>query len=168
LLVGRIAIALAVCVAGFFGVRPPGFAGEVVALAFGLAAASFFPAIVLGIFTKRLGTVPAVAGMIVGLGFTAFYIVTQKPDEILTPLVGQFLFDPDSPLRQPWLFGLNAQGIGTLGMVLNFAVTLALMPLFPPPSEKVQAMIDTIREPEDPTVPTNPAIHDDDATAALH
>ena len=165
LLVGRIAIAAAVLVAGFFGVRPPGFAGEVVALAFGLAAASFFPAIVLGIFTKRLGTVPAVTGMIVGLGFTAFYIVTQRPDEILTAPVGQWLFAPDSGWRQPWLLGLNAQGIGTLGMLLNFAVTLALMPLFPPPSAKVQAMIDTIREPEDPLVPV---VHDDEPTAALH
>lgn len=166
LLVGRIAIAVAVVIAGFFGVRPPGFAGEVVALAFGLAAASFFPAIVLGIFTKRLSTVPAVTGMIVGLAFTAFYIVTQRPNEILGDyLAATLIGGPDAALRQPWVFGINAQGIGTIGMLVNFAVTLCLMPFFKPPKPEVQAMVDSIREPEDVVTP---AVETDESAAPMH
>lgn len=150
LLVGRIAIGVAVCIAGYFGINPPGFVGEVVAFAFGLAAASFFPAIVLGIFTKRVSTVPAVAGMLVGITFTAFYIVTQKADVILlNPEVAASIFGPpESAIRNPWFFGIDAQGIGTVGMCFNFIVTLALTPLFKPPSAHVQAMVESIREPE--------------------
>ncbi|MEO0587743.1 MAG: sodium:solute symporter family protein [Planctomycetota bacterium] len=153
LLVGRIAIAFAVLIAGFFGVNPPGFAGEVVALAFGLAAASFFPAIVLGIFSKRVGTVPAITGMLVGIGFTAFYIACQKADTILLNAeVAQLLLgEPGQGLRTPWFFGIDAQGIGTVGMVINFAVTLALMPFFAPPDDRVKALINSIREPEGAT-----------------
>ncbi|UCF38552.1 MAG: cation acetate symporter [Acidobacteriota bacterium] len=146
--VGRIVIGFAVMVAGYFGVNPPGFVGEVVAFAFGLAAASFFPAIVLGIFSKRVGTVPAVAGMLVGVGFTAFYILTQTADRILTPDVANAIFGIDSAIRQPWLLGINAQGIGTVGMLLNFAVTLGLTPFCKGPSDEVKDMIDSVREPE--------------------
>jgi len=131
LLVGRVVIAFAVVVAGWFGINPPAFVGEVVAFAFGLAAASFFPAIVLGIFSKRVGTVPAVTGMIAGVAFTATYIIG-------TVFAGM----------DRWCFGIGAQGIGTVGMLLNFAVTLGLAPLFPPPSAGVRDMIETIREPE--------------------
>ena len=155
LLVGRITIAGAVVVAGYFGIHPPGFVGEVVAFAFGLAAASFFPAIMLGIFSKRVGTVPAVTGMLVGLVFTAFYILTQKADTVLlSPDVAAAIFGTlDSPnaltfLRTPWCFGIDAQGIGTIGMLLNFIVTIVLTPMFPGPSAEVQAMIDQVREPE--------------------
>lgn len=137
LVVGRTVIGLAVVVAGLFGIYPPGFVSQVVAFAFGLAAASFFPAIVLGIFSKRVGTVPAVCGMIAGIGFTAFYIIACV------------FFD-----MQPWTFGLfengvNPQGIGSIGMLLNFAVTSGLTWLFPPPDAKVQDIIDSVREPED-------------------
>lgn len=150
LLVGRIAIGVAVLIAGYFGINPPGFVGEVVAFAFGLAAASFFPAIVLGIFSRRVGTVPAVTGMLVGIGFTAFYIVTQKADVILLNAeVAQAIFGPKGQgLRVPWFFGIDAQGIGTVGMVLNFIVTLSLTPFCKKPSQKVQTMIDSVREPE--------------------
>jgi cation/acetate symporter len=153
LLVGRIAIGVAVCIAGYFGINPPGFVGEVVAFAFGLAAASFFPAIVLGIFSQRVSTVPAVAGMLVGIGFTAFYIVCQKADVILLNAeVAQAILGPAGQgLRTPWFFGIDAQGIGTVGMVLNFIVTLALTPLCKPPSEEVKQMIVAIREPEGET-----------------
>ena len=75
LLVGRVVIGIAVIIAGIFGIYPPGFVSQVVAFAFGLAAASFFPAIVLGIFSKRIGTIPAVCGMIAGISFTAYYII---------------------------------------------------------------------------------------------
>ena len=134
--VGRGVIGLAVIVAGIFGIYPPGFVSQVVAFAFGLAAASFFPVIVLGIFSKRVGTVPAVCGMLVGISFTAFYILS-------TVYFGM----------ERWTFGIfsqgvNPQGIGTIGMILNFAVTLGVTPLTAPPSRKVRAMVDSIREPE--------------------
>ncbi len=148
LLVGRVVIGFAVMVAGYFGINPPGFVGEVVAFAFGLAAASFFPAIVLGIFSKRVGTVPAVTGMIVGIGFTAFYILTQTAAKILTPDVADAIFGVGTAIRDPWFFGINAQGIGTVGMLLNFAVTLGLTPFCKPPSQEVKDMIDAVREPE--------------------
>ena len=172
LFLGRATIAVAVVIAGYFGLNPPGFAGEVVALAFGLAAASFFPAIVLGIFTKRLSAWPATIGMVVGLAFTLFYITTQKPEQILSPFaffvpnLAENLFGPAGQgLRTPWIFGITDTGIGTIGMLVNFAVTLALMPLFPPPPAEVQALVDQMREPEDPNAP---AVEADEAAAALH
>jgi cation/acetate symporter len=131
LLVGRIVIGLAVVVAGLFGIFPPGFVSQVVAFAFGLAAASFFPVIALGIFSKRVGTVPAVAGMLVGIGFTAAYILGSV-----------YLGMPR------WCFGIGPQGIGAVGMALNFAVTLGLTPFFPAPSQGVRDLVDGIREPE--------------------
>ena len=155
LLVGRIVIGFAVLVAGYFGVNPPGFVGEVVAFAFGLAASSFFPVIVLGIFSKRVGTVPAVTGMIAGIGFTAFYIFTQTATKIVGPDLADALLGVAQSaegvtnwLRTPWCFGINAQGIGTIGMLLNFVVTLTLTPLFPPPSQATQDLVDSVREPE--------------------
>ena len=137
LLVGRAVIGVAVVIAGIFGIYPPGFVSQVVAFAFGLAAASFFPAIVLGIFTKRVGTVPAICGMVAGIGFTSWYIIACVFFEMA-----------------PWTFGIfpsgiNPQGIGVIGMFLNLAVTLGLTPLFPAPSTKVQEMVDSVREPED-------------------
>lgn len=137
LLVGRAVIGVAVVIAGIFGIYPPGFVSQVVAFAFGLAAASFFPAIVLGIFSKRVGTVPAICGMVVGIGFTSWYIIACV-------FFGM----------APWTFGvfpagINPQGIGVFGMALNLAVTLGLTPLFPPPSAKVRDMVDSVREPED-------------------
>ena len=136
LLVGRAVIGVAVVIAGLFGIYPPGFVGQVVAFAFGLAAASFFPAIVFGIFSKRVGTVPAVAGMLSGIGFTAFYIIAVVFNDMPTWTFGIF---PS---------GIDPQGIGVVGMFLNAAVTLCLTPFFPAPSESVQDMIDSVREPE--------------------
>jgi cation/acetate symporter len=160
LLIGRVAIGVAVLIAGYFGINPPGFAGEVVALAFGLAAASFFPAILLGIFSKRVGTVPAVAGMLVGIGFTSFYIVCQKADTILLNAdVARTLLGPAGQgLRTPWMFGIDAQGIGTVGMAINFIVALSLTPFTAPPSVRTRALIDSIREPE--AVPPAPRIEE--------
>jgi cation/acetate symporter len=131
LLVGRVVIGLAVVVAGLFGIFPPGFVSQVVAFAFGLAAASFFPVIALGIFSRRVGTVPAVAGMSAGILFTAGYILGNVYGGM-----------------PRWCFGIGPQGIGAVGMLLNFAVTLGLTPLFPPPSATVRALVDRIREPE--------------------
>jgi len=131
LVVGRVVIGFAVVIAGLLGIFPPGFVSQVVAFAFGLAASSFFPAIVLGIFTKRVGTIPAVAGMISGIGFTGFYIIGSVYGGM-----------PN------WCFGISPQGIGIVGMLINFAVTLFLTPLTPAPSQKVREMIDRIHEPE--------------------
>jgi len=136
LLVGRGTIGVAVIVAGLFGIYPPAFVGQVVAFAFGLAAASFFPAIVLGIFWKRVSMVPAVSGMLCGIGLTGFYIISVV------------FFD-----MPKWTFGLSAQGIdpqgiGTIGMVVNFLVTAILTPFFPAPPREVQKLVDRVREPE--------------------
>jgi cation/acetate symporter len=131
LAIGRMVIGLAVVIAGLLGIFPPGFVSQVVAFAFGLAASSFFPAIVLGIFSKRVGTLPAVAGMVVGIGFTACYIIGSVYGGMSN-----------------WCFGIGPQGIGAVGMLLNFAVTLALTPFARAPSEEVRAMIDAIHEPE--------------------
>jgi cation/acetate symporter len=129
--VGRIVIGFAVVIAGLFGIFPPGFVSQVVAFAFGLAASSFFPAIVLGIFSKRVGTIPATAGMIVGISFTAYYIIGSVYGGMSN-----------------WFFGIGPQGIGAVGMLLNFATTVGLTPLFPAPSTQVQELIENMREPE--------------------
>lgn len=131
LLVGRAVIGIAVVIAGILGIYPPGFVSQVVAFAFGLAAASFFPAIVLGIFSKRVGTYPAMFGMIAGIGFTASYI--------LGSIYGGW---------SSWAFGIGPQGIGVVGMMINFAVTLGLTPFFPAPDQTIQELILSIREPE--------------------
>ena len=129
--VGRIVIGFAVLIAGLFGIFPPGFVSQVVAFAFGLAASSFFPAIVLGIFSKRVGTIPATAGMIVGISFTAYYIIGSVYGGMSN-----------------WFFGIGPQGIGAVGTLLNFATTVGLTPLFPAPSKQVQDLIENMREPE--------------------
>jgi cation/acetate symporter len=131
LLIGRTVIGLAVVVAGLLGIFPPGFVSQVVAFAFGLAAASFFPAIVVGIFSQRVGTIPAMTGMIAGIAFTAYYIVGSVYGGM-----------------SDWCFGIGPQGIGVVGMLLNLGLTVTLTPFFPPPSEEVRDMIENIHEPE--------------------
>jgi len=127
----RIAIGFAVVVAGLFGIYPPGFVAEVVAFAFGLAASSFFPVLVLGIFSVRVGTVPAIAGMVAGIGFTASYILS-------TVYFG----------GERWCFGIGPQGIGAVGMVVNFVVAGVLTPFCRGPSAAARAMVARIRAPE--------------------
>ncbi|MDZ4878648.1 MAG: Cation/acetate symporter ActP [Chroococcidiopsis cubana SAG 39.79] len=134
--VGRIMVGLAVVLAGYFGINPPGFVAQVVAFAFGLAAASFFPAIVLGIFDKRTNREGAIAGIVVGLIFTLFYIVGVK-------FYGM----------QPWLFGISPEGIGTVGMIINFIVTLVVSRLTPPPPIAVQEMVEDLRSPAGAELP---------------
>jgi cation/acetate symporter len=138
--VGRLAVGGSVIVAGFFGIYPPGFVAEVVAFAFGLAAASFFPVLLLGIFWKRATREGAIAGMAVGLSFTAMMILLMR-----TPQILQFL-DLERPVIESF-FGVNAQGIGTVGMLLNFAVMFVVSLLTPPPPAHVQEMVDGIRYP---------------------
>ena len=131
----RIAAGIAVCIAGYFGMNPPGFVGQVVAFAFGLAASSFFPAIVMGIFSKRMNKAGAVSGMIVGITFTAAYIVYFK------------FINPTQNTPAHWWWGISPEGIGTLGMVLNFVVSITVSALTPPPPVEVQALVDDIRVP---------------------
>lgn len=131
LMVGRIMVGFAVAIAGYFGVNPPGFVAQVVAFAFGLAAASFFPVILLGIFDRRANKEGAIAGMVVGLVFTAFYIIGVKFYSM-----------------SPWLLGISPEGIGTVGMMLNFIVTFVVSRLTPAPPLEVQEMVASLRSPE--------------------
>jgi len=128
--VGRIMIFAALVVAAYFGINPPGFVAQVVAFAFGLAAASFFPVILLGIFYSRANRQGAIWGMSVGLAFTMFYIVGNR-----------FFGMPT------WCFGISAEGIGTIGMVLNFAVMLIVSKMTPPPPQEIRDMVQSIRVP---------------------
>ncbi len=135
LLSARVAAALAVVVAGYLGIHPPGFVGQVVAFAFGLAASSFFPVIIMGIFSKRMNREGAVAGMTAGLLFTASYIAYFR------------FIAPELDMPENWWFGISPEGIGTLGMVLNFTVAASVASFFPPPSERIQNLIEDIRVP---------------------
>jgi len=139
---GRIAAAFAILVAGYLGFDPPGWVAQVVAFAFGLAAASLFPAILLGIFVKRANKQGAIAGMLTGLFFTYGYIEYFK---------GLFLKWAGSPwgdnVPANWLFGISPEGIGVVGMVLNFAVALAVSYLTSPPPDRIQHMVEHIRVP---------------------
>lgn len=139
LLVGRIVIVGAIVIAGYFGVNPPGFVGEVVAFAFGLAAASFFPAIILGIFDTRTNRQGAVCGMVVGLGFTATYILGNTTHKILPGVT--------EPWFGPWCLGISPQGIGTVGCMMNFAVTLLISRLTPAPPPHVVELVQQVRVP---------------------
>jgi len=138
LLFARIAAAGAIVVAGLLGIYPPGFVAEVVAFAFGLAAASFFPAIMLGIFDKRTNMQGAIAGMLTGLVFTIGYILYFK---------GIFITPMAENIPANWLFGISPEGIGSVGMLLNFVVALVVSRFTPPPPAAVQAMVDSIRIP---------------------
>jgi cation/acetate symporter len=135
---GRMSAAIAVLLAGYLGYNPPGFVAQVVALAFGLAAASLFPAILLGIFTFRVNKHGAIAGMLSGLAFTLGYIVYFK---------GVFIEPFAANIAENWLFGISPEGIGTLGAVLNFAVALSVSAITPAPSSNVRALVERIRVP---------------------
>jgi cation/acetate symporter len=131
-MVGRVMVGFALAISGYFGINPPGFVAQVVAFAFGLAAASFFPAIVLGIFDARTNREGAISGMVVGLVFTTTYIMGVK-------FYGM----------EPWLWGISAEGIGTAGMALNFVVTWVVSRLTPPPPEAIRQLVEDLRLPGD-------------------
>ena len=137
----RSAAGVAVVVAGYFGINPPGFVAQVVAFAFGLAASSFFPVIIMGIFSKRMNKEGAIAGMISGLLFTMAYIVYFK--------FGDALFGLSTEAIAPanWWFNISPEGIGTLGMIINFVVSFVVMLFTPAPPEDVQVMTESIRYP---------------------
>ena len=132
----RIASTAAVFVAGYLGINPPGFVAQVVAFAFGLAASSFFPVIVLGIFWKRATKEAGIAGMLAGIGFTAAYIIYFK------------FVNPAANTAENWLWGISPEGIGSIGMVINFAVMGLVTRWTAAPPAEVQANIEAIRSPK--------------------
>ena len=138
LLAARISILMAIIIAGLFGIYPPGFVAAVVALAFGLAAASFFPAIILGIFDKRMNKEGAIAGMIVGITLMLFYMVRYK-----TGLVGVMEPRPSSE----WWFGTSPEGFGTIAMLVNVIVSVIVSRLTLEPPVNVQEIVENIRIP---------------------
>ena len=138
LLAGRIMIFLAVVLAGYLGINPPGFVAQVVAFAFGLAAASLFPAILLGIFDKRMNREGAIAGILTGLIFTAVMIGMMRAPQI---------FGAPAPVI-PNLWGISAEGVGVIGMILNFVVAYVVSRATPPPPKEVQELVENIRVPK--------------------
>ena len=133
----RVGAVFAVSVAGYFGINPPGFVAATVALAFGFAAASFFPAIILGIFDKRMNKEGAISGMIVGLVLMFFYMSVYK----LGWFVGEI------PPKSEWWFGISPEGFGTVAMIVNLIISITISRFTSPPPEDVQKIVDDIRIP---------------------
>ena len=131
----RLSAAVAIGIAGIFGIYPPAFVAQVVAFAFGLAAATFFPALFLGIFYKRLNKEGAITGMLGGLLFTASYIIYFK------------FINPEMNNADSWIMGISPEGIGCVGMILNFTIALIISSITKPPPEAVFKMVDEIRKP---------------------
>jgi cation/acetate symporter len=135
LLAARLAAVVAVCVAGYFGIHPPDFVAATVALAFGLAAASFFPAIILGIFNKRMNSQGAISGMIVGILLMLFYMMKFKFDWF------------GGGTKENWWFGISPEGFGTIAMCVNFLISIVISKFTPAPPEDVQEIVENIRIP---------------------
>ncbi|MBO9506112.1 cation acetate symporter [Thalassospiraceae bacterium SW-3-3] len=139
LMAGRIAAAVAILIAGYLGYNPPGFVAQVVAFAFGLAAASLFPVIIMGIFSKKVNREGAIAGMLVGLVFTMGYIMSYK---------GIFIPVLIENVPANWLFGISPEGIGVVGMILNFLVAFGVSKVTAEPPAHIQHLIEDIRVPK--------------------
>ena len=137
LVAARLSAVGAVCVAGYFGINPPGFVAAVVALAFGLAAASFFPAIILGIFYKKMNKEGAIEGMIVGITAMLLYMMKYK--------LGWF--DLSIPDKSEWWFGISPEGFGSIAMCLNFMVSIIVLKFTKAPPKEVQDIVENIRIP---------------------
>jgi cation/acetate symporter len=134
----RVSAGFAVCIAGYFGINPPGFVAQVVAFAFGLAASSFFPVIIMGIFWRRATKEAAILGMFTGIAFTAAYIIYFK-----------FMNPPSFNVAANWLWGISPEGIGTVGMVINFIVMIVVSNLTKQPPMEVQNMVASLRYPRE-------------------
>ncbi|MEC9458655.1 MAG: sodium:solute symporter family protein [Pseudomonadota bacterium] len=135
LFLARLSAATAILIAGIFGIYPPAFVAQVVAFAFGLAAASIFPAIVMGIFSKRMNKYGAICGMLSGLIFTATYIIFFK------------FISPEYNISEYWLFGISPEGIGVIGMIINFIIAIIISSISKPPPIEVYEIVDNIRMP---------------------
>ena len=131
----RFSVFIAVIIAGLFGIYPPGFVAQVVAFAFGLAAATLFPALLLGIFTKSINKEGAVSGMLIGLIFTLGYIVYFK------------FLNPEMNTSSNWLMGISPEGIGTIGMLINVFVSIMVSKFTSKPPSEIDDLIDSIRQP---------------------
>lgn len=140
LVAARLSAVVAVCVAGYFGINPPGFVAAVVALAFGLAAASFFPSIVLGIFYKKMNKEGAISGMIVGISLMLFYMAKFKLGWL-----------GDTPPSSEWWFGISPEGFGTVAMIINFMVSIIVCQFTTAPPQEVQEIVENIRIPKEST-----------------
>ncbi len=138
LMAGRIAAGVAICIAGYLGLHPPAFVAQVVAFAFGLAAASLFPAILMGIFNKRMNKWGAICGMLAGLTFTLCYIIYFK---------GVFIEPMAANIPENWILGISPEGAGVIGMVINFVVAMAISRNTAPPPAHIQEMVEEIRVP---------------------
>lgn len=136
LLYARIAAACGITVAAYLGIHPPGFVAQVVAFAFGLAASSFFPVIILGIFHKRMNKEGAIAGMLTGIVFTASYIIYFK------------FINPAASTPEHWWFGISPEGIGTLGMIFNFVAALAVQKMTGEAPEHIKDLVESLRYPK--------------------
>ena len=134
--IARISVAFAVLIAGYFGINPPGFVAQVVAFAFGLAASSFFPVIIMGIFYKKMNKEGAIAGMLSGILFTAAYIIYFK------------FINPAANISENWFLGISPEGIGTVGMIINFVVSFVVSKITPAPPEDIQELVDSLRYPK--------------------
>ena len=136
LLSARIAAGVSILIAGYFGINPPGFVAAIVAFAFGLAASSFFPVIIMGIFSKRMNDKGAIAGMVTGITFTAAYIIYFK------------FVSPEMNLTENWLFGISPEGIGTVGMIINFVVAYTVFKMTDEAPQEIQDLVESIRFPK--------------------
>jgi cation/acetate symporter len=135
LLYARIAASAAIIIAGYFGINPPGFVAQVVALAFGLAASTIFPALLMGIFFRNINKEGAIIGMILGLITTLTYIIYFK-----------FIF-PDLNNANYWIFGISPEGFGVIGMIVNFIAAIICLRIFPKPPKEIDRILDSIRKP---------------------
>mgnify|MGYP003663824998 FL=1 len=136
LLAARLAAMVAIVISAYFGINPPGFVASVVAFAFGLAAASFFPAIIMGIFSKAMNREGAIAGMVTGIGFTAGYIIYFK------------FVSPELNSAEHWFLGISPEGIGLVGMIINFAVAAIVLKFTKPTPLEIQQLVEGIRNPK--------------------
>ena len=136
LIIARLSAFFAVCIAGYFGINPPGFVAAVVALAFGLAAASFFPAIVMGIFYKKMNREGATAGMIAGISIMLFYMLKFKFDFF------------GGGTEEDYWFGISPEGFGSVAMIFNFFVAYFVMMITPKTPQYIKKIVDNIRVPE--------------------
>ena len=144
---GRISMAVAIAIAGYLGLRPPAFAAGTVALAFGLAASSLFPALMMGIFYKKMNRQGAIAGMVAGIGVTLFYVFQHHGVMFIkgTEFLGN--------MEKNWFLGIDPKAFGSVGAIVNFAVAMIVSKMTPPPPQEVQDLVESIRIPKGSTAP---------------
>lgn len=142
MLAARISMAVAILVATYLGLNPPGFAAQVVALAFGIAASSIFPVLMMGIFSKRVNSVGAVSGMVAGLLFTVVYIFIYL-GWFFIPGTNTLPNTPDN-----WLLGISPLSIGSVGALINFAVAFSVSRVTAAPPQEVQELVESVRYPK--------------------